>query len=276
MIEYYLVNDAGDKLQLDRLTEHPKNKYSIDYNIVRYKDDADFELNQQGIRFTPFELDIKLKTTDYDKILTFFDFVEQLNAMFLEKVTTDGEVYQRRIVFANEELDPVQCFELYNGTITFTALSEWFQEEVFETVPTDAGGSTFPMTFPIVFGVANVGEIPITNETNRLIPLEIQIFGYAENPNYTVFNSLGEIAYQGKLNLTIQSGEKAVINTRRGKVELYDTSDNLISNEYQNQDFTLDTFIYLPVKQTSTFQIEHDGSGAIECTVQYLRTESVR
>ena len=277
---YYLINSKNEKKELCNLRidkEHPENFYAIEYDTVRYKNDADFELNQQGFKFVPFDITFDYKFTDYDIQIDFTNFIDADEEMLLEKeVVGEGQSYFRRVIFKSTYQTPVSQVELYEGNLVFTALSQWFQDEVVRIVTSADTSSAYPLTYPFTYGALGTGETILFNDFNTEVPLLIEFVGESTNPSYTLQNPFGTIIYSGKINYSPSAGEKIVIDSNRFTVELRNATDNtFISNLYQDQDFTQSTWCYLDSKGEYKFTITHEGIEDIQCDVKYRKIRPI-
>ncbi len=270
---YFLINGKGERRELCSLIEHPRNFYGFKKEIIKYKDDADAELNQQGIKFEPFDITLKYKGTDYQDFIDGSNFFDLNTDMLLEKqVISTGQSYLRRVTFKDGMLTPIRQVELYEVEIKMVALSMWFQDEVTEIITTNDTTSTYPMDYPFVYGNIGVGETILFNDFNVRVPLQIEFVGVADNPEWQLESPFGEVLYQGKINYTSLSTEKIVINSNRGTVELRNASDDtFIDNIFQYQDFSLETWTYMDFKGEYKFKIAHDGLGTLKCDVKYRK-----
>jgi len=274
---YTLINSKGERRELEALLEHPQNQYSINFEIIQYKDDADFELNQQGIKFTPFDLIMMFKTQDYDVQSTFINFFDFDKEMILEKdVKALGQKFNRRVIFKFVEQNPVRQIESYQGQVIVTALSQWFQDEVTEIVTTDVTSSEYTLTYPFTYGQLGVGEAIINNDFNTRVPLVIEFVGIADNPRWQIESPFGTVLYRGQINHTTTAAQKITIDSSRGTVELRNAADNsFIDNIFQDQDFTLETWTFMDFKGDYKFIIEHDIGSVLKCDIRYRKIRPI-
>lgn len=130
------------------------------------------------------------------------------------------------------------------ATISFLCVNPYFlDEEDYETyIKSMEGGLKFKLHFPTKFAELSFYK-NVVNEGDTDTPLEIIYTGFAENP--TIYNdTTGEFM---KVNMTIDSGQKLIINTADGQetVNLIDI-DGTVTDVYNNIDLN-STFFKLIV-----------------------------
>jgi hypothetical protein len=113
------------------------------------------------------------------------------------------------------------------------------------------------------------GYIRINNQSSSDSPCIISIMGAVENPTYTLTVNDQQIA-SGSILATIPAGNKVVIDSRDGKLEVAEyvaNTDEYVRNLYQYIDFDRETFIHVP-KGNSMLYISGESADSIEAWVE--------
>ena len=99
-------------------------------------------------------------------------------------------------------------------------------------------------------------------------PTKITIFGYALNPAWRHYVN-SRLVTEGRVIGTIEENRKLVIDTTTGEYEIrqYDLSDNLISDMYQQSDFSTYRFVNLGYGR-NTISVSQDGVGDVNMHVE--------
>ena len=144
-------------------------------------------------------------------------------------------------------------------TITFNKKSLWMKEyNVTINEETVNNTKVYDYTYDYVYADVVGNEISITNRGSVPAPINIQITGQLENPLIQVFSN-DQIVSQCKVNVNTENGV-LLIRSEEGHEAMELTENDVTRNVYQEQDFTMDGFIYAPVG-SSTIKIT-PGSGA--------------
>lgn len=142
--------------------------------------------------------------------------------------------------------------------ITFVPTSYWYKRTVVHTgVPEPSEDSkTYDYTYAYTYGngVANSFDLDIALPSY----FKLTIFGTATNPQWRVRVN-GDIVLSGKVNTTVASAQKLVVNTNPKEMEIatYSLSDVRIASVYGSSDFTTERIFALPRGQ-SQFQVLTD------------------
>lgn len=131
--------------------------------------------------------------------------------------------------------------------VTFTLTSYWYERVVAQTSePEESGTSkTYRYTYSYQYGQGTVNAFDITLALPSYFKLTI--FGERTNPAYRVLQN-GSTIKTGKVNATVGSAQKLVINTNPKEMEirLYTLSGTRINSQYGNSDFSTERFFALP------------------------------
>jgi hypothetical protein len=162
--------------------------------------------------------------------------------------------------------------EISNGKlycdIDFNAYGMWYLPvEAHETQKTSTG-KKYSYTYPYTYIDTTRGTIKIANNSDIDAPCKLHIFGPCINPYWRLTKG-GVIVSTGKVTVTVDSGQKLVVDANTGTMEitLRGVDNSLISDEYQNGDFSTDRFIYAP-SGDSTLSFSHDGTTELTVTAE--------
>lgn len=133
--------------------------------------------------------------------------------------------------------------------ISFLARGKWyFNRQALQTISSGLGTKTYRYTYPYVYSNSADGVIETINEGFDKAPCRLHIMGAIENPSWTLSTNNQTIA-EGSCEATIPDGDKLVIDSRDGHLEVaeYTTNNEFVRNLYSACDYSKETFLYLPV-----------------------------
>lgn len=134
--------------------------------------------------------------------------------------------------------------------VQFDLLGYWTRGEVVVT----GGGSgdpsenqTYPMTYSLTYGVSQGSSqyisFALNNNGHAPAPLKITIRGQAINPTWMLGSQ------NGGLNLTVQTGQEVVIDSREDVMTI--TSGDTVLDQFK--DHAKQNYIYAPVGESTLF-----------------------
>lgn len=146
--------------------------------------------------------------------------------------------------------------------VEFEGTSYWYEtlvERTLEAPEEDESGKTYSYTYPFVYGrgASNV----INFQTKGRSYFKLTIMGPCTNPEYTLLQN-GTHYAKGKINVTVPTGQKLIINTNPAEMEirLYSTStEKIVRSVYANSDFTTQRIFAIPAG-TSKMTISASGT----------------
>ena len=181
----------------------------------------------------------------YEEYGQFLSFV-QVGDLVLAYKPRDTWYYVRCLININKSEIKVDTLHLI-CPVTFTLTSYWYERVVTQTAdPEESEDSkTYSYTYSYTYGagIINVFEI----DCDLPSYFKLTIFGEATNPLWRVIEN-GEITHQGKVNTSVTSSQKLVINTNPKEMEIakYTLMNVRISSAYGSSDFTTERIFALP------------------------------
>lgn len=166
--------------------------------------------------------------------------------------------------------------ELDNGylrcDIRFSALSKWTRNtENRRTSPTIDNPKQYGYRYPYIYMDNVSGSINLMNQGYEDSPLIITVFGAVENPRWDLIVN-GNVIATGELQgVTIQKGNKLVVNSEDGNLEIaeYTLNNEYVRNLYEYSNFETERFIKVPPGR-SAIRIYGTTSGEIVAYVEVL------
>lgn len=137
-------------------------------------------------------------------------------------------------------------------------------------------GKIYTYTYPYKYGSDVAQNVTIESDTAMESPCKITIIGTCENPVWRLYVN-NELKLTGKLNASIASGQRVVIDTTQipYSIKKYDNSNHFLADLYQDSDFSTDRFFFLE-KGINRISIGHDGASTLELAVEaHLEYETV-
>ena len=166
----------------------------------------------------------------------------------------------------NVSLEEIQKEEIdyKTGTLqvdlSFKRLTRW-RRVIIQRNDGMTEGKIYTYTYPFKYGSDVAQNVTIESDTAMESPCKITIIGSCENPIWRLYVN-GVLKHTGKLNTTITSGQRIVIDTTQipYSIKKYDSENHLLADLYQSSDFSTDRFFFLE-KGTNRISIGHDGAG---------------
>lgn len=178
------------------------------------------------------------------------------------------------------EVKTLEKSEISTGLICpvdFIALSTWYEQSiVFQSQTDESAGKIYEYTYPYIYADTASGVALIQNRGNLPAYTKIHIMGPCTNPSWALEQG-GEVLVRGKIFAGIPKGDKLVVSSSPGELEIaeYTTNNRFVRSLYQNSDFSTGRFVIVPVGD-SRLQIGNEGGGLLEAYVEVqLLAESV-
>lgn len=158
--------------------------------------------------------------------------------------------------------------------IVFTAASLWYKTVYALSDAIERGeGKRYPYKYPYRYGSGATGSISIMSDSFADAPVRLIIFGPAINPAWRHYLN-NELCATGKVNATIEEGRRLIIDTTGVPYSIaqYNALNELVSDLYQNSDFSTERFIRLG-HGNNVISISNDAASlpriAVEARVEY-------
>lgn len=151
----------------------------------------------------------------------------------------------------------------------FTATSLWYiPRAARRTSPDVESPKRYDYTYDYTYADAINGYIAVVNDSNEDAPATISIMGPVVNPSWYVSVN-NEVVASGSVTATVPQGNKIVINSKDGYLEVaeYTTENVFVRNLYQFTDFSRETFVLFPPGNSVLF-ISGSSDDPIEAWVQ--------
>lgn len=143
--------------------------------------------------------------------------------------------------------------------VQFTLLSYWYEKVVAQTAENveSENKKQYSYTYSYQYGSGVLNAFDITCDLPSYFRLTI--FGEATNPSWRVVQN-GSIVKSGKINATIGSSQKLVINTdpKNTEIALYTLSNTRINNLYGYSDFSTERIFALPQGESQVQVLTED------------------
>jgi hypothetical protein len=108
-------------------------------------------------------------------------------------------------------------------------------------------GKVYPHTFPYLYNESYQGIVELNNKGYRPAPTIIQINGSVKNPQVLLYKDDILVSSLRVYIETDNEFHKVIIDSRENLQKIVKLENHLVTNIYDQQDFTKDTFLYLPV-----------------------------
>jgi hypothetical protein len=152
----------------------------------------------------------------------------------------------------------------------FTATSLWYiPRAARRTSPDVESPKRYEYTYDYTYADAINGYIAVVNDSNEDAPATISIMGPVVNPSWYVSVN-NEVVASGAITATVPRGNKIVINSKDGYLEVAEytvSSNEFVRNLYQFTDFDRETFVLFP-PGSSTLFVSAESETKIEAWVQ--------
>ena len=235
------------------------HKQTVSGRCGQRVDDADFSvgifikqfiINKAKINQF-FYLSKKIIFRDYSEYQSFLDFV-QVGGLTLGYMPLRSWRYLDCVVqLEKSEIKPNTNRLI--SPITFLAKSYWYESlQIYQTSgeirETD---KLYAFKYEYTYGDASSGSVEVYNGKLPSF-FRVMMLGPLTNPSWRVFVG-GNLYKEGKLNVTIPSGHKLVVDTYPATMEIseYTTDDVFVRDLYGESDFSTERIFQLPPGQSS-------------------------
>lgn len=252
-------------------------------------------MRKDGFLYAPEGLGIN-QENEYMRIGSTYELVQRLSAQKTFNFTmvfSGYDVYRefsRFIIYAPLKLAymPLNEWAYADGEITvlgkseinhesrrlecdavFTATSLWYIPRAARRTSADVESpKRYNYTYDYTYADAINGYIAVVNDSNEDAPATISIMGPVVNPSWYVSVN-NEVVASGSITATVPQGNKIVINSKDGYLEVaeYTLENVLVRNLYQFTDFSRETFVLFPPGNSVLF-ISGSSEDPIEAWVQ--------
>ena len=175
----------------------------------------------------------------------------------------DGEITALSKTEINKDTRRLEC------DAVFTATSLWYiPRAARRTSPDVPNAKKYDYGYDYQYADAINGYIAVVNDSNEDATATISVMGPVVDPSWYVSVNNGVVA-SGQVTATIPAGDKLVINSKDGELEIaeYTTDNVFIRNLYQFTDFTRETFVTFPPGNSVLF-ISGTSEDPIDAWVQ--------
>ena len=154
--------------------------------------------------------------------------------------------------------------------IDFTGTSKWYIPRTARRSGVEVANSKkYTYTYDYVYADAINGIIDITNNSTEESPTIITIMGDITDPAWALIVN-NKVIQSGSVSGNIPEGHKLIISSKDNDLQIAEyvaDTNEFVANRYQDSDFTLQNFIYVPVG-TSTLRISGNVSQSIDAWVE--------
>lgn len=223
-MEIYYVTNEGNKVYLDR-----EPYYMLDSsNVVNYE--WEYQTNSTKAKISGFTRYLKIKDVDIAIVSTSKEGhkadINNIVGKFENDIvtTSPGKLYMGDYYLSCYFVKSKKQSRYENvkkAIVNFSIIVEedmWIKEEMFKfrykEQPVDTSGRGYPYGYSYDYAAGGGYTSDIENTHFGYSDCVITIFGYANKPEV----SIGGNTY--KLNYTVQTGERAVIDTKQKTVQL--------------------------------------------------------
>lgn len=158
-------------------------------------------------------------------------------------------------------------------TITFAAQTPWYKTITRYNDGVITGGKVYDYQYDYTYSSAVVNSVTIDSDSYQSSPVKLIIFGQAVNPTWRHYLN-NVLQASGKINGTILANHKLVIDTTSipYSIKQYDMQGNLISDMYQQSDFSTSRFVrFGRGRNTVAFTAENTNklNVGVEAQIEY-------
>ena len=203
----------------------------------------------------------------YDKYYEFAKFIQHvpLTLYYTPDLTYRIDVYVESIdkTEIDKKSDGLDCKIKFSGT-------NLFYRDVIISNDGKAAGKVYPYRYNYTYNDFIPGTAAIESDSAEDSPCRIFIYGKAVNPHWYHYLN-GKLVGEGKVNATIASGDKLVVDSMSMPYLIRETdSDNkLIHDRYQQSDFTMSRFIFLGYGH-NLISVGHDGTDILKVALEAM------
>lgn len=157
--------------------------------------------------------------------------------------------------------------------IEFTAETPWFKTVSEYNEGTIVGGKVYDYTYDYTYSDSVVNTVSIDSDSYQSSPVRLVIFGEAVNPTWRHYLN-NVLVSTGKVNGTVLANHRLIIDTTTIPygIKQVDALGNLISDMYQQSDFSTSRFVrFGHGKNTVTFGADNTNvlNVGVEAEIEY-------
>lgn len=157
--------------------------------------------------------------------------------------------------------------------IEFTAETPWFKTVSEYNEGTIVGGKVYDYTYDYTYSDSVVNTVSIDSDSYQSSPVRLVIFGEAVNPTWRHYLN-NVLVSTGKVNGTVLTNHKLIIDTTTIPygIKQVDALGNLISDMYQQSDFSTSRFVrFGHGRNTVTFGADNTNvlNVGVEAEIEY-------
>lgn len=157
--------------------------------------------------------------------------------------------------------------------IEFTAETPWFKTISEYNEGTIVGGKVYDYTYDYTYSDSVVNTVSIDSDSYQSSPVRLVIFGEAVNPTWRHYLN-NVLVSTGKVNGTVLANHRLIIDTTTIPygIKQVDALGNLISDMYQQSDFSTSRFVrFGHGRNTVTFGADNTNvlNVGVEAEIEY-------
>ncbi|MEE3493569.1 MAG: hypothetical protein VZR06_00315 [Butyrivibrio sp.] len=157
--------------------------------------------------------------------------------------------------------------------IEFTAETPWFKTVSEYNEGTILGGKVYDYTYDYTYSDSVVNTVSIDSDSYQSSPVRLVIFGEAVNPTWRHYLN-NVLVSTGKVNGTVLANHRLIIDTTTIPygIKQVDALGNLISDMYQQSDFSTSRFVrFGHGRNTVTFGADNTNvlNVGVEAEIEY-------
>ena len=157
--------------------------------------------------------------------------------------------------------------------IEFTAETPWFKTVSEYNEGTIVGGKVYDYTYDYTYSDSVVNTVTIDSDSYQSSPVRLVIFGEAVNPTWRHYLN-NVLVSSGKVNGTVLANHRLIIDTTTIPygIKQVDALGNLISDMYQQSDFSTSRFVrFGHGRNTVTFGADNTNvlNVGVEAEIEY-------
>ena len=267
MREFVIINANGEEMDMNQKNHflHSVKGMGVEKNNTYEQIGNDFYKITEVTRQK--KIQGKVFFDSYESFNEFARFIQ--NSPLTVRYSADNigayyiDVEIQKLDKAEKEATGLNCGIELNNIGAYYRLIDVVNEQ-----SEDVQGKTYPFRYEYTYTDFGYGEAVIDSDSEQEGKCELTIVGPAKNPSWThTVNS--ELVTTGKVNIELAAGEKLVIDDTKipYSIKRKDMMNHIISNEYQNSDFTTERFISLK-KGVNRIRIVHEGTGELKIRVR--------
>jgi len=261
---FFLINSNGETYDLKSTSSFLSKLAGLgsDHNVTYEQVGNQFVTVQDLIRQKTITGELFLDT--YEKYRDFVRFAEKkpLTLMYVTDETYYIDVNMDRIEKKEMEIGGLYC------RIRLVANSMYYKNFSEKSTPDADAGKTYNYTYPYKYTNDSASTISIDTESALDAPVKLSIYGASVNPSWS-HSVDGEVVATGKLNMTIPSGKKVVVDTTKipYTIKMMNEDNTEEENVYQNSDFSTQRFLLLK-EGNNVVRISHESGEDIKVIIE--------